>query len=213
MSIIYDALQKTQRNREYLRMQSGFVKKKSYRQHYIALGLTAGVVTLITAAYWSTLYFKPQPGSLKMQPAIKEQAQAAPQHHLQQRPSRAQLQPQPQPQPQQPQTPQPQTQPLESAHLWVTENQNKTTPMVTVDPQTSPELAANPVVSQQEPAPYLNKLTLNGVLISDSDKTALINNQAFHIGDMIDGMRIVTIDPTRVRLQSGSDLLELRVPV
>jgi hypothetical protein len=53
-------------------------------------------------------------------------------------------------------------------------------------------------------------LVLNGVLLSDEEKLALINNKTFHVGDMVGGMRIVSIDFNSVKLASGGQLMTLR---
>lgn len=56
------------------------------------------------------------------------------------------------------------------------------------------------------------QLTLNGVLVSDADKIALINNQPLHAGDTISGMKIVSIELNEVVLQQGTQRLVLHNP-
>lgn len=57
------------------------------------------------------------------------------------------------------------------------------------------------------------QLTLNGVLVSDADKIALINNQPLHTGDTISGMKIVSIELNEVVLQQGTQRLVLHNPI
>lgn len=63
---------------------------------------------------------------------------------------------------------------------------------------------------QQEAAIATNNLTLNGVLLSDSDKIALINNRTYHVGDNVEGLKIVSIEFDNVRLRKGHNLVTLR---
>jgi hypothetical protein len=46
-----------------------------------------------------------------------------------------------------------------------------------------------------------NNLLLNGVLVSDNEKLALINKKMYHIGDNVDGLKILSIDINTVQLQ------------
>jgi hypothetical protein len=75
--------------------------------------------------------------------------------------------------------------------------------------------AATPVVAQAEPvaivAPVVtSNLVLNGVLLSDTEKLALINNKTYHVGDNVEGMRLLAIDFDSVKLNNGGKLLTLR---
>ncbi len=83
--------------------------------------------------------------------------------------------------------------PLLTMHLHVT----KTKPVVIAAPQTV-EAAAPP------------NMVLNGVLMSDNNQTALINNQFYHIGDSVNGMKIINIELNNVKLQQGNQVVILR---
>jgi hypothetical protein len=43
-------------------------------------------------------------------------------------------------------------------------------------------------------------LVLNGVLLSDNEKMALINNKTYHVGDNVEGRKVVSIEFDSVRL-------------
>ena len=58
---------------------------------------------------------------------------------------------------------------------------------------------------------YKNKNSLNGIFVSPTEKTALINNQFFKIGDHVDGMKIVSIENDGVTLRNNEATLVLRV--
>jgi hypothetical protein len=64
--------------------------------------------------------------------------------------------------------------------------------------------------TSSDDAPDEKDLVLNGVLLSDEEKLALINNKTFHVGDMVEGMRIVSIDFNSVKLANGKQLMTLR---
>ena len=76
--------------------------------------------------------------------------------------------------------------------------------------------AATPAAPTEMPAETMvmgadnTDLVLNGVLLSDEEKLALINNKTFHVGDMVGGMRIVSIDFNSVKLANGGQLMTLR---
>jgi archaellum component FlaF (FlaF/FlaG flagellin family) len=46
-----------------------------------------------------------------------------------------------------------------------------------------------------------NNLLLSGVLVSDNEKLALINKKMYHIGDNVEGLKILSIDINTVQLQ------------
>jgi hypothetical protein len=54
------------------------------------------------------------------------------------------------------------------------------------------------------------KLTLNGVLLADQEKIAMVNNQPYHLGDSIEGMKIVSIELNSITLQDGTRTMVLR---
>jgi type II secretory pathway component PulC len=66
---------------------------------------------------------------------------------------------------------------------------------------------AAPALVYAAPPP---NLVLNGVLMSDENQTALINNQFFHLGDVVNGMKIVSIELNNVRLQRENEIVVLR---
>ena len=51
-------------------------------------------------------------------------------------------------------------------------------------------------------ADYLNKHKLTGVFLSNQENVALINNHYYHLGDVIDGMKVAHIDLNNVTLTS-----------
>lgn len=57
---------------------------------------------------------------------------------------------------------------------------------------------------------YQGKLILNGVFMSDQEKIALINNQPMHVGDSVEGKKIISIDLNKVKLQDQSNILILK---
>ena len=56
-----------------------------------------------------------------------------------------------------------------------------------------------------------NKLTLNGVFISDEMKMAMINNQEYHIGDKIGKLKVMSIEEDSVKLAHKNKVTELNV--
>jgi type II secretory pathway component PulC len=55
-----------------------------------------------------------------------------------------------------------------------------------------------------------SNMVLNGVLMSDNNQTALINNQFYHLGDSVNGMKIINIELNNVKLQQGNQIVVLR---
>lgn len=55
-------------------------------------------------------------------------------------------------------------------------------------------------------------LVLNGVLLAgrDADSVAIIDNQTYHIGDLVRGMKVVSIESNGVKLQRGNEYAILR---
>jgi hypothetical protein len=89
-------------------------------------------------------------------------------------------------------------------------------PMMQQPMTTVAQPATQGMVMQQQPmmvateADYKGKLVLNGVLLADQEKIALINNQAYHLGDSIEGMRIINIELNSITLQDGARTMVLR---
>ena len=56
------------------------------------------------------------------------------------------------------------------------------------------------------------RLTLTGVLISESRRIAVINNRFYRVGDRVDGAEIVRTEPGSMRIRRGSEevLITLR---
>lgn len=224
MSIIYDALQKTQRNREYFRVQNGLTQIKPHRRNIKWMVLGSLVLALGAGVGGVFSFF-----ALSRQPASN--------YH-------AAVKPAPAPAPAKSEII------TQGAHLWVTDSRKTTEtepaapvttslpvpvvaqaapspslPQSAPTPDDDPLLLSTPPAQPQAAAPsptsqpvvsgtlIASNLTLNGVLISGADKVALINNQAFHLGDVVDGMKIVGIDSTSVKLQRGNQVVELRVSV
>jgi len=52
---------------------------------------------------------------------------------------------------------------------------------------------------------------LNGVFLSTNEKVALINNKSFHMGDTVDGMKLVSLELNKVKLQNSNSTLVLNV--
>ena len=69
-------------------------------------------------------------------------------------------------------------------------------------------VVAKPVFN---PEIYKNKHIVNGVYLSDQEKIALINNKFIHPGDMLDGMKVVSIESNRVIVRSADNALILPV--
>ncbi|MDR3491690.1 MAG: hypothetical protein P4M12_06555 [Gammaproteobacteria bacterium] len=58
---------------------------------------------------------------------------------------------------------------------------------------------------------YKKSHVLNGVFISSGDQVALINNKSFHLGDNVDGMKLVSLELNKVKLQNADSVLVLNV--
>lgn len=56
--------------------------------------------------------------------------------------------------------------------------------------------------------PY-RELELNGVFVSNQNKIAMINNQAFGLNDTVDGMKIIAIDLHSVKLKNEKGVIVL----
>ena len=70
--------------------------------------------------------------------------------------------------------------------------------------------AIQPVVKRSVEIPYKGNLVLNGVFISDQEKLALINNQSLHVGDTVEGMKIVSVSQSSVKLRKEGQVFVLR---
>ncbi|GEM_PF-4052406 len=54
------------------------------------------------------------------------------------------------------------------------------------------------------------KLVLDGVIVSDDTRIALINKQPMQLGDSVNGMKIVAINMDTIRLQNEKGIVELK---
>src|SRR5688500_7263407 len=181
MSIIYDALPKTQRNREFITIQEALIQKKINHSHYFLIICTLLTVLIFgSAGFFTAFYWQKN----HLYRNIKMNAMEG--------------------------TKNPVDKTLQiPEHLWVTQ----ATPPANIEPKPKSEsvpmvaAAENPSVSQpvklaeakpvemtnQNPQPVLPtvetkpipQLTLNGVLISDKEKIALINNQPYKVGEEV----------------------------
>lgn len=185
MSIIYDALQKTQRNREYLKISTHVpqVRRRHHHWRFMILGLFIMGISTFSGAMVSICLRSSGITALQL-------------HHVHRSVVNSQIQPMvAQPSQERPVAP-------------MTPAESDASPAaVLVNHQQSPVLLPTIVESQEQ----RTKWTLNGVLISGTEKIALINNQPYHLGDIIDGMKIVEIEMNTVKLQNGQHLVELHV--
>jgi hypothetical protein len=56
-------------------------------------------------------------------------------------------------------------------------------------------------------------LALNGVFISPKSRLVEINQQFFQVGEVVNGMKILSISYNKITFRKGDKLLELQVPV
>lgn len=57
---------------------------------------------------------------------------------------------------------------------------------------------------------YQGPLQLNGIFISDDEKLAFIDHNERHVGDMVEGKRIISIDYSQVKLQEGNNIFVMK---
>lgn len=58
---------------------------------------------------------------------------------------------------------------------------------------------------------YHPSLELNGVFVSDQMRMAVINNQSYHVGDMVAEMKVIGIEHEGVKLKNDDGVMDLRV--
>jgi len=90
------------------------------------------------------------------------------------------------------------------------------------DPMKPPSLAlkkfrlekakSRPVSPQAVVKPKQQRWTLNSILISSQRQHAIINNKLVRKGDLIEGARLLSLKPDRVRLSSRGKVIELKLP-
>jgi hypothetical protein len=225
VSIIYDALQKTQRNREYLRIQNALTQKTSPRRHLkwlvlgvliVASGGGVGALSFYSLAIGNLPSFHL---ATKTQPSVKTKmlAQTQKSQKTVAVPPLTLGASQVAPPFSNRETTAPVSQTLAPVVSQVRPRQEEALPVSEQTPLPPPPFITHPV-AEKPPIPEIKpllstRLTLNGVMISGDEKVALINNQAFHLGDVVDGMRIVAIEFNNIKLQSGNEVFELRVSV
>lgn len=90
--------------------------------------------------------------------------------------------------------------PLSSFHFAKTET-----------PKVSKQLPTPPPIQHINQAVYKSKHFLNGVYVSDQEKFAMINFQMFHVGDMVDGLRVTSITTNSVTLQNNYDTVMMQI--
>jgi hypothetical protein len=71
--------------------------------------------------------------------------------------------------------------------------------------QATPETSHN-----MNPTDYKSSHVLGGVYLSNEEKIALINNKFFHLGDTVDGMKLVSIEANRIILRYADNALILQ---
>ncbi len=83
------------------------------------------------------------------------------------------------------------------------------TPDETIKPATPLKMTTVPF----DEAAYKLNHTLNGVFVSEEEKIAMVNNRFFNIGDSIDGMKVVSIEADKIKLQNMHGMIELLIAV
>ncbi len=202
MSIIYDALQKTQYTREGKRKILAAVSDRRWMLLSIGLSLTVFLLLFIA-------YFPQHNSSSHKASATKVVGKSA--NRLPNKMAKA-LQ-KPIPHVVKPSEPAQAALPITPV-LSTAENQPSQPSMTPITPTTQ---TSQPPVTNTAPMPpinfdmgYNNNFTLNGVMLSNLDKIAMINNQAYHLGDIVNGMKVVNIDANSVTLQDGQRTVILR---
>lgn len=69
----------------------------------------------------------------------------------------------------------------------------------------SPAKAANSIALNAAP-----RLMLDGVFLSDTEKMAMINRRSYHVGDSVNGMKVVSIAFDQVQLKNQTHSIILR---
>ncbi len=73
------------------------------------------------------------------------------------------------------------------------------------------EWGRDPFMVTQTPASSSSALALDGIVYDEKDSYVLINNQLLHIGDEVNGNRVVGIQQDRVILNDGNKDIELKL--
>jgi type II secretory pathway component PulC len=86
-------------------------------------------------------------------------------------------------------------------------------PDETVKPVVQPTSDSKMMGVPFDEAAYKLNHVLNGVFVSEEEKIAMVNNRFFNIGDNIDGMKVVSIEPDKIKLQHENGIVELKIVV
>ncbi len=93
---------------------------------------------------------------------------------------------------------------------------NKIKTAVPTHPLATPEVSKNAVVGKSALPQIKNQIShhddsfvFNGVYISAQNKIALINQQEYHVGDVVNGLKIIEINANSVKLQDDKRTLIL----
>jgi len=73
------------------------------------------------------------------------------------------------------------------------------------------EWGRDPFMVTQTPVSSSSALALGGIVYDEKDSYALINNQLLHIGDEVNGNRVVDIQQDTVILNDGNKDIELKL--
>ena len=69
----------------------------------------------------------------------------------------------------------------------------------------------DPFMVTQMPVSSSSALALDGIVYDEKDSYVLINNQLLHIGDEVNGNRVIDIQQDRVILNDGNKDIELKL--
>ena len=73
------------------------------------------------------------------------------------------------------------------------------------------EWGRDPFMVTQTPVSSSSALALDGIVYDEKDSYVLINNQLLHIGDEVNGNRVVDIQQDTVILNDGNKNIELKL--
>lgn len=83
-------------------------------------------------------------------------------------------------------------------------------PVPSAIPAATPAISAATQPQSLAELDYKGNLVLNGVFLSDQDKIAMINNQPYHLGDKVSGLKIISMDMNSVKLSDEKNIFVLR---
>ena len=70
--------------------------------------------------------------------------------------------------------------------------------------------ATKRALAKRAPVFIIPKMHLDGVFLSNREKMAMIDNKAYHVGDVVKGMKLVSITLDQVQLKHKKQTLTLR---